>query len=74
MVRHPLDGNQEKFRTVDKGYQWLILKNSQWEELWLSDDYIRRGKDTSDGDGQYYRQFETGKEGARWCPRRMTIG
>jgi hypothetical protein len=74
MVRHPQDGSQEKFRTVDKGDRWVILKNNQWEELWLSGDYIWRGKDTSAGDGQYYRQFEEGQEGARWCPRQMLLG
>lgn len=73
MVQHP-DGNAEKFRTVHDGARWLLLKNSQWEELWYDDAFIWRGVDTSPGDGQYYRQFEDGRPGARWCPRRMTIG
>ena len=73
MVQHP-DGNSEKFRTVHDGARWLLLKNSQWEELWADDLFIWRGVDTSPGDGQYYRQFEDGQRGARWCPRRMTIG
>lgn len=74
MVRHP-DGAQEKFRTVALGDgRWLLLKNSQWEELWADESFIWRGADTSPGDGQYYRQFEDGRAGARWCPRRMTVG
>lgn len=74
MVRHP-SGASEKFRTVDLGGdRWLILKNSQWEELWLADGYIWRGVDTSPGDGQYYRQFEDGRTGARWAPARMSLG
>jgi hypothetical protein len=73
MVRHP-DGNNEKFRTVHDGARFLLLKNSQWEELWADDQFIWRGVDTSPGDGQYYRQFEDGQRGARWCPRRMTVG
>jgi hypothetical protein len=73
MVRHP-DGNSEKFRTVRDGARFLLLKNNQWEQLWADDAYIWRGVDTSPGDGQYYRQFEDGQRGARWCPRQMTIG
>lgn len=73
MVRHP-DGNQEKLRTIEAPRGWRILKNSQWEELWLDGDHIWRGKDTSAGEGNYYRQFEDGSPGARWCPRRMQVG
>ena len=73
MVQHP-GGASEKFRTVRDGARWLQLKNSQWEEFWYDDGFIWRGVDTSPGDGQYYRQFEDGQEGARWCPRRMTVG
>ncbi len=73
MVQHP-GGGSEKFRTVRDGARFLQLKNSQWEEFWFTDDFIWRGVDTSPGDGQYYRQFEDGQEGARWCPRWMTVG
>lgn len=74
MVLHP-GGAAEKFRTVERPqHRWLQLKNSQWEEFWYTDDFIWRGVDTSPGDGQYYRQFEDGAQGARWCPRRMTVG
>jgi hypothetical protein len=73
MVQHP-SGGSEKFRTVHDGARFLQLKNSQWEEFWADDAFIWRGVDTSPGDGQYYRQFEDGQRGARWCPRRMTIG
>ena len=73
MVQHP-GGASEKFRTVRDGARWLQLKNAQWEEFWYDDGFIWRGVDTSPGDGQYYRQYEDGQEGARWCPRRMTVG
>lgn len=74
MVQHP-GGAQEKFRTVERpANHWLQLKNSQWEEFWHTPDAIWRGVDTSPGDGQYYRQFEDNAQGARWCPRRMTVG
>lgn len=73
MVRHP-KGAEEKFRTVQDGARWLQLKNSQFEEFWLSDGYIWRGVDTSAGEGNYYRQFEHAAAGARWCPRLMYVG
>ena len=74
MVLHP-SGAAEKFRTVERPqHRWLQLKNSQWEEFWYTEDFIWRGADTSPGDGQYYRQFEDGAQGARWCPRRMAVG
>ncbi len=74
MVQHP-DGPSERFRTVDKGDgRWLQLKNSQWEEFWTGNGFIWRGKDTSAGDGNYYRQYESLEEGARWAPRVMTVG
>ena len=73
MVQHP-GGASEKFRTARDGRRFLQVKNSQWEEFWYDDAFIWRGVDTSPGDGQYYRQFEDGQEGARWCPRFMTVG
>lgn len=73
MVQHP-GGAQEKFRTVRDGARFLQVKNSQWEEFWFDDHFIWRGVDTSPGDDQYYRQFEDGQSGARWCPRRMKVG
>lgn len=80
MIQHPPSaehpsGAQEKFRTVNTGDGgFLQLKNNQWEQFWVADEHIWRGVDTSPGDGQFYRQFEDGREGARWCPRYMTIG
>lgn len=73
MVRHPA-GNEEKFRTVVDGSRWLQLKNSQYEEFLLEGDYVWRGIDTSAGEGNYYRQSETGRLYAKWCPRNMRIG
>lgn len=74
MVQHP-GGAQEKFRTVEQpARRWLQLKNSQWERFYHTDTDIWRDVDTSPGDGQYYRQFEDDREGARWCPRFMSVG
>ena len=74
MVQHP-GGAQEKFRTIHlPAHRFLQLKNNQWEEFWYNEEYIFRGRDTSPGDGQYYRQFEDANEGARWAPRRMAVG
>lgn len=74
MVQHP-SGASEKFRTVtEPNSRFKQLKNSQWEQFYYTPDYIWRDVDTSPGDGQYYRQFEDDAQGARWCPRRMTVG
>lgn len=74
MVRHP-GGDEEKFRSVDLGGgRWLQLKNGQWEELWVADGFVWRGVDTSAGDGQFYRQWEDGRRGARWGPARLGVG
>lgn len=74
MVLHP-DGGSEKFRTVVLPQsRWLQVKNNQWEQFWFTPDHIWRGVDTSPGGGRYYRQFEDGATGARWCPRYMRVG
>lgn len=74
MVRHP-SGGEEKFRTIrDSDAQWRLLKNSQWEQFWDDGIYAWRGADTSAGDGNYYRQMESGKMGARWCRLEMAVG
>lgn len=74
MVLHP-DGSAEKFRTVVLPQsRWLQVKNNQWEQFWFTPDHIWRGVDTSPGGGRYYRQFEDGALGARWCPRYMRVG
>ncbi len=74
MVQHP-DGPSEKFRTVDLGGgRWLQLKNRQWEEFWIDGGMIWRGTDTSASEDTYYRQWESGQRGARWCPARMSVG
>lgn len=73
MVQHPT-GNEEKFRTEINGPFWYQLKNRNYEEFWYGNDFIWRGVDTSPEPGNYYRQFENGQDGARWCPRRMHVG
>ncbi len=82
-VRHP-SGATETFQTQTEGNKFYYVKNQQWEELWYDDSYIWRGLDTSPrpspagserpGASRYYHQYETGKRGARWAKRHMTVG
>lgn len=55
--------------------QFFIVKNHMWEQLWASDQFIYRGADTSYSETEYYVQSTTPTDyGARWCPRRMSVG
>jgi murein DD-endopeptidase MepM/ murein hydrolase activator NlpD len=78
-------GAQERFQTQLGGGTWFYqTKNTQWEEFYYDNDYIWRRRDTSPGPApsyamrpgqmRWYSQKETGKEGARWCKRHMSVG
>lgn len=85
-VRHAQTGNRERFQTQVRGELWYQTKNHNWEQFRIgdTDQYIWRGLDTSPGpapnnaerpgEERFYRQFESGKEFARWCPRFMEVG
>lgn len=72
-VRHS-SGATETLQTQTEGLDWYQVKNSAWEQLYADESFIWRGLDTSPGGGRFYRQFENGMRGARWCPRHMTVG
>jgi len=82
-VQHA-SGPTETFQSQSSGLMFYQVKNSQYEELYESGDFIWRGLDTSPGgapneaerpgEPRYYRQFEEGKQMARWCPRFMKVG
>ena len=82
-VRHS-SGATETFQTQQENGRFYLVKNSQWEQLWSDEQYIWRGLDTSPGPApkgterpgkmRFYRQFETGRDGARWIKRHMAIG
>lgn len=72
-VRHA-SGATETFQTQAEGDVFYLVKNSQWEQLRADGEYIWRGLDTSPGEGRYYRQYEDGRDMARWCPRYGRVG
>jgi murein DD-endopeptidase MepM/ murein hydrolase activator NlpD len=83
-VKHA-DGQQENFQSqTATGNVFYLVKNSQYEQFMYDDNFIYRGYDTSAGPAppyaerpgklRYYRQFEQGKQWAKWCPRFMAVG
>jgi len=49
---------------------------AEWEELWIDNNFVYRGTDTSPGDGRYYtlRNKDTGQYGSKWAPRYWRVG
>ncbi|MGD8854745.1 MAG: hypothetical protein PVG33_00265 [Chloroflexota bacterium] len=47
---------------------------AQWEELWMDDDYVYRGTDTSPGADLYYTLRDDGQYGSKWSPRHWRVG
>ena len=72
-VRHA-SGATETFQTQTEGDAFYTVKNSQWEQLRADGEFIWRGLDTSPGEGRFYRQWEDGRDMARWCPRYGRVG
>lgn len=72
-VRHA-NGATETFQTQTEGDVFYTVKNSQWEQLRADGEFIWRGLDTSPGEGRFYRQYEDGRDMARWTPRFMRPG
>jgi hypothetical protein len=68
-ARHQTQFEEQRFYHT-KGNDIL----AQWEELWLDDDYVYRGTDTSPGADLYYTLREDGQYGSRWSPRYWRIG
>jgi len=49
-------------------------KKAQWEELSYDDTYIRRYRDTSMSETQFYILRDVGVPFSKWCPRYMAVG
>ena len=74
-VRWQGQDHRQQCQTQVDGERFYQVKNQQWEELWVEGEYILRGADTSPGDGMYYVQRQDMMTyGARWCPRRWSVG
>lgn len=82
-VQHS-SGATETFQTQVSGNYFYQVKNQQWEQFCADGQFIWRGVDTSPGpapsyaerpgNGRYYRQFEEGRNLARWCRQSMEVG
>lgn len=49
-------------------------KKAQWEELSYDDTHIRRYRDTSMSESQFYSLKDVGIPFSKWCPRHMAVG
>jgi hypothetical protein len=48
--------------------------HAEWEELWMDDQFVYRGTDTSPGGGLYYTLRDNGQYGSKWSPRYWRVG
>ncbi len=55
-------------------YHTKGIPTAEWEELWMDDEFVYRGTDTSPGGERYYTLREGGRYGSRWSPRHWRVG
>ncbi len=70
-------GHEEIFYYLhESGGIWRLVKNTAWEEFRVTPDWLQRGRDTSEGNGRMYGQYESqgGPLFANWCPRWWQVG
>lgn len=76
-VRHS-SGSQARHQTQYSGDRFYHTKGNEfkaeWEELWIANDIVYRGTDTSPGNGQYYTLYDSDVAGSAWAPRYWRIG
>lgn len=72
-ARHQVQWNFEAL--PPKAYQTKGNEvKAEWEEIWLENNAIYRGVDTSPGDGRFYSLKDEGRVyGSFWCPAYMEI-
>jgi N-acetyl-anhydromuramyl-L-alanine amidase AmpD len=74
------DGSQERIqyqRDSNDINTFYLVKGENvgcYETIRVTDDFIRRGTDTSEGEDRYYTISQDGQPDSTWCPRRMSIG
>jgi hypothetical protein len=69
-----IGGARQRVQTQFEGNRFYHVKNTQWEEMWVDDDFIYRGTDTSPGGGEVYTLFEGDRYGSPWIPRHIQVG
>lgn len=70
--------NQARHQTQFASQRFYHTKGNEikaeWEELWLDNEFVYRGTDTSPGSGLYYTLRDGGQYGSRWSPRHWRVG
>ncbi len=69
--------NQARHQTQFEGERFYHTKGentAEWEELWIDDNFVYRGTDSSPGGGLYYTLRDNGQYGSRWSPRHWQVG
>jgi len=79
-VRHNT-GSQARHQTQvtpDRFYHTKGENVAEWEELWIKNDLVYRGTDTSPGNGEYYTLYADDAigtpAGSAWSPRFWRVG
>lgn len=84
-VEFKFPGNQwetgaERMQTQIEGRRFFHVKGGagassyNWEELWWTNKYIKRGTDISPSEAEYYQTHEDGQYGQNWIPRFVRVG
>lgn len=76
-VRHS-NGSQARHQSQFADERFYHTKGNElkaeWEELWIRDDIVHRGTDTSPGSGEYYTLYDSEVAGSAWAPRYWRVG
>lgn len=68
-------GSQQRHQSQSgQGNEFFQTKDSDWEQMFSTSDYIVRDIDSSPGGGRYYRLKEGDSWGSAWIPRTWSIG
>lgn len=71
-------GSQARHQTQFESGHFFHTKGNEikaeWEELWVKDNVVFRGTDTSPGNDQYYTLYENDVAGSAWSPRFWRVG
>lgn len=72
---------QQRHQTQIEGNKFYFVKGgdganapSQWEELSFDNEFIRRFRDSSMSELQFYTLLDSDGQWSKWCPRYMEIG
>lgn len=68
-------GSQQRHQSqTGQNNEIFQTKDSDWEQMFITNDYIIRDIDTSPGGDRYYRLKEGSVWGSAWIPRKWSVG